>query len=59
MNSNDSIFKFLEAIPDVMELGKLYTAPCPFCDGTIRAIRSVNNGHLSAQCDKCGRRVKE
>lgn len=56
---NDEIFTFLEAIPDITEWGVEHTAPCPFCGGTIKAIRSINNGHLSAKCDGCGRRVME
>lgn len=59
MNSQDSIFKFLEAIPDITEWGVEHTAQCPFCSGTIHAIRSINSGHLSAKCDGCGRRVME
>jgi hypothetical protein len=55
----EDIFKFLEAIPDITEWGVEHTAPCPFCGGTIKAIRSINNGHLSAKCDGCGRRVME
>lgn len=55
----EDIFKFLEAIPDITEWGIEHTAPCPFCGGTITAIRSINNGHLYAKCDGCGRRVME
>lgn len=56
---NDEIFTFLEAIPDITEWGVERSAPCPFCGGTITAIRSINNGHLYAKCDGCGRRVME
>lgn len=56
---NDDIFTFLKAIPDITEWGVEHTASCPFCGGTIKAIRSINNGHLSAKCDGCGRRVME
>ena len=56
---NDEIFTFLKAIPDIKEWGVEHTAPCPFCGGTIKAIRSINNGHLSAKCDGCGRMVME
>jgi hypothetical protein len=59
MNTNDDIFTFLRAIPDITEWGVEHSAPCPFCDGTIKAIRSINNGHLFAECDGCGRRVME
>ena len=52
---NDEIFEIMEAIPDIPkdEWGKWHCAKCP-CGGEIKAIRSVNNGHLFAKCDKCG-----
>jgi hypothetical protein len=53
------IIEFIMAIPDITEWGVEHTAPCPLCGGTIHAIRSINNGHLSAKCDGCGRRVME
>jgi len=52
------IFDFMRAIPKFEDRGEVHTAPCP-CGGTIKAIRSVNNGHLTAKCDGCGRRVME
>ena len=59
MNADNDIFTFLRAIPDIKEWGVEHSAPCPFCGGTIKAIRSINSGHLSAKCDGCGRRVME
>lgn len=56
---NDEIFTFRKAIPDITEWGVEYKTTCPLCGGTITAIRSVINGHLSAKCDGCGRRVME
>ena len=59
MNADNDIFTFLRAIPDIKECGVEHSAPCPFCGGTIKAIRSINNGHLLAKYDGCGRRVME
>ena len=52
---NEKLFEILESIPDIPEeeWGKWHYAKCP-CGGTIKAIRSVNYGHLHAKCDKCG-----
>lgn len=52
------LFDFIKAIPKVLDRGVEHTGVCP-CGGTIKAIRSVNSGHLSAKCDGCGRRVME
>lgn len=51
----DDIFKIIEAIPNIPkdETGVYHYGKCP-CGGTIKAIRSVNYGHLHAKCDKCG-----
>jgi len=58
----DKIFwEILEAIPDIPkeeDWGKWHYAKCP-CGGTIKAIRSVNYGHLHAKCDKCGFELHE
>ena len=50
---NDEIFTFRKAIPDITEWGVEYKTTCPLCGGTITAIRSINNGHLLAECDGC------
>lgn len=51
----DDIFKIIEAIPDIPkdETGVYHYGKCT-CGGTITAIRSVNDGHLYAKCDKLG-----
>lgn len=45
----------LACVPDIPEdvLGVPYEGKCT-CGGTITAIRSPLNGHISAKCDKCG-----
>lgn len=40
------------------EWGVEHKAQCS-CGGTITAIRSTENGHLHARCDKCGFRLME
>ena len=50
------IIEFIKAIPNEMDWGRVYLVTCP-CGGTIKAIRSINNGHLTAKCDGCGTRV--
>lgn len=52
------VFDFISAIPEIKDRGVDHKTTCP-CGGTITAIRSINNGHLSAKCDGCGRRVME
>ena len=56
----DGIFKIIETIPDIPkdETGVYHYGVCP-CGGRIVAIRSVNNGHLHAKCDKCGFKLHE
>lgn len=53
---DDSIFDWLKRIPDIPQdkRGIPYTSTC-VCGGTITAIRSIENGHLSARCDICER----
>ena len=54
-NEDDVLLKVLKAIPDIPKglWGVPYEAKCPYCDGTITAIRSTYNGHLLVKCDKC------
>lgn len=49
-----------EAIPDIPKekTGEYFCSEC-LCGGKITAIRSVNNGHLNARCDKCGFELHE
>ena len=58
--ANEYYSKMLAAVPDIPddECGKEFTAPCP-CGGTIKAMRSVENVHIPAYCEKCGFRMHE
>ena len=54
------LLEMLAAVPDIPddECGKEFTAPCP-CGGTIKAMRSAENGRIHAYCEKCGFRMHE
>ena len=57
---NEKFFEILKAIPNIPKekTGEYFYSECP-CGGKITAIRSVNNGHLHARCDKCGFELHE
>jgi len=54
MTKVDNIFDYLEVIPDIPDddRGKEYKAKC-ICGGELTAYRSIYNGHLHVECDKC------
>ena len=39
------------------EWGKIIEFQCPGCGGNAKAVRSKENGHLRAICDKCGMKI--
>ena len=41
------------------EWGKAKEFKCPVCGGNAKTVRSKENGHLRAMCDKCGMKIIE
>lgn len=48
----------LKCIPKFMDRGVEHKSKC-VCGGTITSIRSTHNGHLYAECDSCGWKIRE
>ena len=55
------IFAFIRAVPDIpqSERGVWHYSKCPYCKGTIKAIRNEDNGHLFAMCEDCKAKMIE
>lgn len=54
VSKHKEVLEKIERIPDIekSDRGTIHEAEC-VCGGTIRALRSVYNGHLTAKCEKC------
>lgn len=54
VNKQKDVLEKIERIPkiDRSDRGTIHETEC-LCGGTIKASRSVYNGHLTAKCDKC------
>lgn len=62
MDNTDILMKALMAIPEIPfnVRGVKKHSKCPFCpDGTLTAVRTLYNGHLHVNCDKCKFRLME
>ena len=64
MESN--FFKFMKAAINTLPLkeaksewGKVIEFQCPVCGGNAKTVRSKENGHLRAVCEKCGMKIIE
>ena len=64
MESN--FFKFMSTAINILppkesksEWGKIIEFQCPGCGGNAKAVRSKENGHLRAICEKCGMKIIE
>lgn len=56
----DEEFEFLEKlIEQDVKKGETTTFECPICGGEVTASRSEYNGHIHANCSKCGINLME